>query len=136
MKSRGRLFRLIAGTPIVAGMATSPRAFASGHQPGGPLVFVAMLWSAWPLIAAWIVGLATLFGRRTVLKLVLGVASTLVCTISVLAFIEQESPWYLTTAALGLLVAGTHVVRYGIHLRGRATGGRTKETLRKWWRHL
>jgi hypothetical protein len=42
----------------------------------------------------------------------------------------------MAIAACGLVVIGAHGVRLVIRLLGRATGGRARETLRKWWRYL
>jgi hypothetical protein len=136
MKVAGRLPTVIRGTVFVVLMTTSTRAFASGHLPGGPLILVAILLKLWPLVLAGLVGLITLFGRPSGLTSVLGAASSAVGTIGALLFIEDSSPWFMAIAACGLVVIGAHGVRLVIRLLGRATGGRARETLRKWWRYL
>jgi len=136
MRVSERMPAAIGGTLFVIVMTTSIRAFASGHLPGAPLIFVALLLKLWPLILAGLVGLVTLFGPPSGLKSVVGAASSAVATIGALLFIEDSSPWFMAGAACGLFIVGAHVVRLGIRLLGRATGGRTRETLRKWWRYL
>jgi hypothetical protein len=125
-----------AGILLAVGMGASPPAFASGHQPGGPLVLVALLWKLWPFLIALIVCVRTFFGRPSILKLVGGIVSTFVASIGVLVIIGDDSPWYLPAAALGLLVIAAHCVRFGTHALHRATGLSTKETAKRWRRYL
>ena len=114
----------------------SPRAFASGVEVAGAVaISIAILLKFWPVIVAWLVGVRTLFGRPSGLKFGFGVVSSLGATIVTLIILE-ESAWFVGAAVLGVLVVGTHIVRFGTHLLGRATGGHPKETVRKWWRYL
>ena len=114
---------------------SSPLAWASGHSLDSPLMLVAIFWKMSPAIAAWLVGVGTLFGRSGGLKFLFGVVSLIFGTLfGVLLF--EGSPWQVVTAVFGVLAIGIHVVRFGIHLLSRATGGRNKEALRKLWRYL
>src|SRR6185437_5992411 len=52
MRVSERMPAAIGGTLFVIVMTTSIRAFASGHLPGAPLIFVALHLKLWPLVLA------------------------------------------------------------------------------------
>jgi len=119
--------------------AIAPQAFASGHMPGGPLRLVGLFWALLPVIVPWTIGLATLLGRPSGLKFAFGFAGALLATI--VCFLAPDdgtslSSLFLVGGVLGALALVAHVVRFAVHLFGRATGGRSKESLKKWWRYL
>ena len=127
---------------LLAGLASSavtPRAFASGHVPGGPLILVAAFWVLLPGIVLWAIGLGTHLGRPSGLKFMFGFPCSLATTI--FCFLVPDdgtsfSSFFVVAGVLGALAAVAHVVRFAIHLFSRATGGRNKEVLKKWWRYL
>jgi hypothetical protein len=121
---------------VVPGILVSRRALASGHLPDSPLMLVAIIPLVFPVVLACVVGLGTLFGRPGGLKFVFGVASSIFATVFALIFFESGTPGFVVAAVLGVLFVGAHVVRFGIHLLSRATGGRNREALRKLWRYL
>jgi len=127
---------------LLAGLASSavtPRAFASGHVPGGPLILLAAFWVLLPGIVLWVIGLGTHLGRPSGLKFMFGFPCSLATTI--FCFLVPDdgtsfSSFFVVAGVLGALAAVAHVVRFAIHLFSRATGGRNKEVLKKWWRYL
>jgi len=127
---------------LLAGLASSavtPRAFASGHVPGGPLILLAAFWVLLPGIVLWAIGLGTHLGRPSGLKFMFGFPCSLATTI--FCFLVPDdgtsfSSFFVVAGVLGALAAVAHVVRFAIHLFSRATGGRNKEVLKKWWRYL
>jgi hypothetical protein len=73
-------------------------------------------------------------------KFVLGFAGALVTT--ALCFLvpgdgSSISSAFAVVGCLGALTLVAHVVRFAIHLFGRAAGGRGEDARRKkWWRYL
>jgi hypothetical protein len=119
--------------------ATAPHAFASGHMPGGPLTLVALFWSLLPVIVPWTIGLGTLLGRPSGLKFMFGFSGSLLAT--VVCFLAPDdgtsfSSLFVFGGVLGGLALVAHVVRFTVHVFARATGGRSKEVLKEWWRYL
>ena len=127
---------------LLAGLASSavtPRAFASGHVPGGPLILLAAFWVLLPGIVLWVIGLGTHLGPPSGWKFLFGFPCSLGATI--FCFLVPDdgtsfSSFFVVAGVLGALAAVAHVVRFAIHLFSRATGGRNKEVLKRWWRHL
>jgi hypothetical protein len=133
---RRRVSALLAALTV---SAMAPLAFASGHLPGGPLTVVALFWALLPVIVPWTIGLGTLFGRPSGLKFLFGFAGSLLATI--VCFLVPDdgtsfSSFFVFGGVISALALVAHTVRFAAHLFSRATGGRSKEVLKKWWRHL
>jgi hypothetical protein len=108
-------------------------------MPGGPLTFVALFWALLPVIVPWTIGLGTLLGRPSGLKFMFGFLGSLLAT--VVCFLVPDdgtsfSSFFVFGGVLAVLALVAHVVRFAVHLFARATGGRSKEVLRKWWKYL
>ena len=114
-------------------------AFASGHMPGGPLTVVALFWAMLSVIVPWSIGLCTHLGRTSGLKFMFGSLGSLLATI-VCFLVPNDgtslSSLFLFGGVVGALALVAHVVRFAVYLFGRATGGRSKEVLKKWWKYL
>jgi hypothetical protein len=134
-RTRG-LSALLAAVTV---QATASLAHASGHLPDGPLMLVALFWAMLPLIVPWAIALGTLIGRTSGLKFLFGFPASLLSIL--LCFHVPDDGTSLSSlfevgGVFAVVAVVAHVVRFAVYVFARATGGRSKEVLKKWWRHL
>ena len=129
--------QLLAGAAAAAMVATlNCPAWASGHSSfGAEYIFAA---AAIPTGIGWIACVWAMFGRATISRALGGVAAWLGALFGTWWLILAADGEQSHEAAIVISVAPLviHLVRLAVALMNRATGGRSRETLKKWWRLL